>query len=493
MIRRPPMAGFCWMPDVLLATANARYSHSAFGLRCLWANLGAYQAQTTLREFIITQSSELISEALLADAPAILGLGVYIWNVTLLTEVVARIRAKAPEILIILGGPEISHEYENTPLFAQADYLIRGEGEIAFRQLIAALLDGERPPEKVIDAPPPDPASLVSPYTAYTDSDIAHRVLYVEASRGCPFHCAFCLSARDHTVREFPLDPFLYEMESLLARGARQFKFVDRTFNLRADRIGQVLDFFQARWQDGMVLHFEIVPDRLNERILHRMAEFPAGGLHLEAGIQSLHPEALHNIHRQQDNARALEHLRFLREKTGANLHVDLVVGLPGETLETLADGFDHLIALTPPEFQVGILKRLRGAPLAEHADRFGLVFSPAPPYEILETPTFDRNTLQRLKRFARYLDLYYNAGNFPKSLLWLWKTHASPFTAFLSFSDFIWQTTGRTHELPLAKQAELLHAFLVERMPENRERIAREIETDFRRLPGRKDHLPFL
>ena len=479
--------------SVLLATANARYSHAAFGLRYLWANLGAAQSHAAIREFMIAQSADEIVEAILAESPVILGLGVYIWNVTLLTEVVARVRAEAPETIIVLGGPEISHEYADTAIFAQADYLIRGEADVAFRQLTETLLAGHRPAEKVIDASPPDLSALIAPYTAYTEQDLAHRVLYVEASRGCPFRCAFCLSARDPGVREVPIEAFLADMELLLARGARQFKFVDRTFNLRADRVEQILDFFQAHWQDGMVLHFEIVPDRLSERVLRRMADFPAGGLHLEAGIQSLNPEALNNIARRQDNELALKQLHFLRHETGACLHVDLVIGLPGETRASLAEGFDRLIALEPQEFQVGILKRLRGAPLAEQADAFGLTFASTPPYEILETPNLDRETIQRIKRFARYLNLFYNARNFPTSLLRLWQTRSSAFEAFMAFTDYIWQTTGRTHELPLVQQAELLHDFLVTHSRDNRAVIAHEIETDFRRLPGRRDVLPFL
>ena len=481
------------MPDVILATVNARYSHAAFGLRYLWANLGIKQSQSVIREFIISQPANEIANALLLEKPKILGLGVYIWNITLLTEVVVQVRAAAPETIIVLGGPEISHEYANTTIFAQADYLIRGEADVAFRELVEALLSDQRPAEKVVDATLPELASLVSPYWAYTDQDLAHRVLYVEASRGCPFRCAFCLSARDHCVREFPIAPFLADMEQLLARGARQFKFVDRSFNLRAERVEQILDFFQARWQDGMVLHFEIVPDRLSERVLRRMADFPTGGLHLEAGIQSLNPEALNNIARRQDNDAALSNVRFLRYETGANLHVDLVVGLPGETWASLADGFDRLIVLEPQEFQVGILKRLRGAPLTEQADTFRLVFSSSPPYEILETPTFDREAIQRIKRFARYLNLYYNTGNFPTSLARVWRAHSSAFDAFMAFADFIWQTTGRTHEIPLVQQAELLYEYLSRNTQVDHKVIAHEIETDFRRLPGRKDHLPFI
>jgi len=477
---------------ILLATINARYTHAALGLRWLMANLGALREQAALREFHLGQSALQVAEALLADRPRLIGLGVYIWNVEITTAVVQAIKAVAPEVTIVLGGPEAAHEYEATAIFRHADYLIRGEGEVAFAELARAILDGRPPEGKVIDAEPPDLGALVLPYDLYTDADLAHRRIYVEASRGCPFRCDFCLSALDPSVREFPLPPLLDALERLIERGARQLKFVDRTFNLHPARVRAILEFFLERWREGLSLHFEIVPDRLGEDALGLLARFPAGALQLEVGVQTFNPDVQEAISRRQDLEKTVATLGFLRKKTRAWLHADLIAGLPGESWESFAAGFDRLLALGPQAIQVGILKRLRGAPIARHAEPHAMVFAEHPPYEILQTDLIDFARMQRLRRFARYFDLVYNSGNFPRTLGLLWATRPSAFEAFMALSDEVWARTGRTAELALARLAEILYEFLMKEQAAAPPAIAEALEQDFRK-PGRREKLAFL
>lgn len=479
-------------PAVILATINARYSHTAFGLRRLWAALGPLRSETAIREFTLTQPPLDIAESLLADAPAVIGFGVYIWNVRPLTAVVEAVKTARPETVVVLGGPEVSYEYEGARILRHADYLIRGEGERAFAALVGELLGGRRPSERIVTADRVDPAALESPYDAYTEEDIARRTLYVEASRGCPFRCEFCLSSLDPGVREFPLDAFLADMDRLLERGARRLKFVDRTFNLDAGRVAAVLDFFQSRWREGIQLHFEILPDRLTGPMLERLSRFPAGGLRLEVGVQSLDPDVLDNISRPQDNAAALANLAFLRAHTGAELHVDLVAGLPGESWEGFARAFDAVYDIDPHEIQVGILKRLKGAPIARHTEPYGMAFSSEPPYEVLRTDRIDFTHMQRIKRFARYFDLFHNSGNFIDSMQLLRGTADSPFDAFMAFADAIWNRTHKTHEFPLAQLARHMFEFLVSRGIDA-PTAADAVRRDFHRRPGRTDKLDFL
>ena len=481
---------------IILATINARYTHAALGLRYLHANLGPLREQAVIREFQISQPPFQITEALLAGSPQIIGLGVYIWNATLTAQVVQVLKAVRPEVVVVLGGPEVSYEYEGTELFQRADYLIRGEGEESFAALAQALLRGEHPPEKVINAIEPQPADLerlALPYDLYTEEDIAHRRLYVEASRGCPFRCEFCLSSLNPTVREFPLASFLAAMEGLIARGARHFKFVDRTFNIQPARARAVLEFFLDRWCAGMHLHFEIVPDRLGEDLRRLIARFPAGGLQLEVGIQTFNPQVQDNLSRRQDLEKTAENLIFLREMTQAWIHADLIIGLPGESWESFAAGFDRLMALQVHVIQVGVLKRLRGAPIARHAGPHAMVFAAHPPYEILQTNLVGFEQMQRLRRFARYFDLYCNSGNFPQTLELLWRARDSAFAAFMGLADAVWARTGRTSELSLATQAKCLHAFLTQEGVAPAPRIASLLEQDIRRQPGRKEKLDLL
>lgn len=479
-------------PQIILATINARYGHTAFGLRWLWANLGHLRDQTVIREFVLNQPPLEIAERLIEENPRIIGFGVYIWNVAQATQVLQALKAVRPEIMLVIGGPEASYEYEGTPLFAAADYLVRGEGEIAFARLAGAILAGVPPLDKVLSGEPPDLDALELPYEAYTEEDIARRTLYVEASRGCPFRCEFCLSSLDQRVREFPLTPFLGALGRLLERGARRFKFVDRTFNLHEKRMDTILTFLEEHWRDGMQVHFEIVPDRLSEAMLTRIKAFPAGGLRLEVGVQTFNPEAQKAISRRQDLEKTVTNLRVLRQETGAVLHADLIAGLPGEDWESFARGFDQLIALNPHEIQVGILKRLKGAPIARHVPTYAIAFSQPPPYEVLQTDRIAFQQMQRLKRFARYFDLYYNSGDFPESLPLLWAGGASPFDAFMALSDTLWAATGRTHEFALAFLARHLYGCLLETGADSPSRLATIVKADYHRRPGRTEKLDF-
>lgn len=451
------------MPDIVLATLNARFIHASFGLRYLLANLGELRPRAALAEFTLEERPIEVAERLLALAPRILGLGVYVWNVTPVTELVAVLKRLRPELVIVLGGPEVSHESPEQEIVRLADFTIAGEGEKAFASLCRELLAGRRPAEKILPAPPPALGDLVLPYDEYTEADIAHRLIYVEASRGCPFECEFCLSALDVAVRQFPLEPFLAALDRLLARGVRHFKFVDRTFNLNPAVSHGILEFFLARLRPGLFLHFEMIPDRLPEALRELLRRFPPGTLQCEVGIQTFNPEVAARISRRQDPVRLEANLRFLREETGVHVHADLIAGLPGETWESFAAGFDRLVALRPQEIQVGMLKRLRGAPIARHDVDGAMIYSPRPPYEILANRLIDFAMMQRLRRFARYWDLVGNSGNFVETLPLFWSGAESPFAEFLRFSDWFHMREGRRHGIALARLQEAVFAFLVE------------------------------
>lgn len=478
--------------QIILATINARYSHSAFALRWLLANLGPLRETAALREFALRDDPAQIADCLLASHPRIIALSVYVWNAVQSAALAAHLKRIRPEITIIAGGPEAAYEYEDTPLFETADYLIRGEGELAFAALAEAILRGDPPAAKVIEAEPPDLSELTLPYDLYTDDDIRNRILYVESTRGCVFRCEFCMSSLTGGIREFPLPRLFESWQHLIARGARCFKFVDRTFNSGQTRAMLILDFFLENWREDMQLHFEIVPDRLSPSLLKRMRGFPPGGLHLEVGVQTFNPASQDAISRRQDLMETATNLRFLREETGALLHADLVAGLPHETWDSFADGFDRLLALNPHVIQVGILKLLKGAPLKRHMATRRMRFEPSPPYSVIETDTLSAEEIQRIKRFARYFDLYHNCGDFPRSLPLLWGIGPSPFGVFMAFSDYIWERTGRTHRITLQERANLLYAFLCDRLPARSEDAAASIEADYHRKPGRHERLDF-
>ena len=479
------------MPDIVLTTLNARYIHAGFGLRYLMANLGELRPRAKMLEFDINQRPLEIAEVILKREPKIVGLGVYIWNATQTTQLVADLKRIRPDLIIVLGGPEVSFETEQQEICCLADYTITGEADLAFADLSRKLLAGERPGGKIIPAPLPTFDQLVLPYDLYDARDVANRIIYVEASRGCPFTCEFCLSSLDIPVRNAPLDKFLGAMQSLLDREVKHFKFVDRTFNLNL-HIGQsILNFFLERHRPGVFLHFEMIPDRFPEALRETVARFPAGTLQFEVGVQTFNEEVCKLISRRQDNKRVEENLRFLREHTGVHVHADLIAGLPGENIESIAAGFDRLVALGPQEIQFGILKRLRGTPIVRHDKDWGMVYSGNPPYEVLQTKLIDFPTMQRLRRFARYWDLVANSGNFVETSPMIWGAE-SPFWSFLAFADWLYERIGRTHAIALSRLTELLFHFLCEEKRRDRDKVAETLLHDYQR-GGRSDLPSFL
>ncbi len=499
------------MPDIVLTTLNAKFIHAAFGLRYLFANLGELQPRAVIAEFDINQRPLDIAEALLAQNPRIIGLGIYIWNVAETTEVIAAIKRVRPEIKIILGGPEVSYETEGQCIDELADHVITGEGDLKFAEVCKTLLcvhplnrpsdtfsltggegrdEGARLP-KIIPAELPDFSRLALPYDFYTQADLAHRIVYVEASRGCPFTCEFCLSSLDIPVRQVPLDKFLPAMQRLLDRGLKQFKFVDRTFNLNIAVSKALLEFFLTRYQPGMFFHFEMIPDRLPPELRAIIAKFPPGSLQFEVGIQTFNPEIGKNISRRQNYERMADNFHFLRRETSVHIHADLIVGLPGETLESFGAGFDRLVTFRPQEIQVGILKRLRGTPIVRHDVEWLMIYNAHPPYEILQNRLLDFATVQRLRRFAKYWDLVGNSGNFVETTPLLWRA-ASPCANFLRFSDWLYTQIGRTDSIALVRLAEKLFQFLTAELQIESPLAAEALWSDWQR-GGRRDPPEFL
>jgi hypothetical protein len=262
---------------------------------------------------------------------------------------------------------------------------------------------------------------------------------------------------------------------------------VDRTFNLNLATSRRILEFFLERWSPGLFVHFEMIPDRLPESLREIIARFPAGALQFEVGIQTFNPAVEELISRRQDHERLENNLRWLRANSGVHVHADLIAGLPGETLESFAAGFDRLLSLNPQEIQVGILKRLRGTPITRHDREWGMVYSPRPPYEVLATRLVDFSMLARLRRFASFWDIFGNSGNFTASLPLLWAGNASPFRKFLAFSDWLHARGVKTSGVALRRQFELLHQFLTSEVGVSAEVAGGALGADYRR-GGRSD-----
>lgn len=468
---------------IVLSTLNARYTHSAIGLRYLYANMQEFQPSTSLLEFTINESIQSIAEKLLEHNPDIIGLGIYIWNAQESAELIHTIKRVSPQTIIIIGGPEVSY----SPLrvnFDLADYIIQGEGDTAFYNLVKSISERTPPQEKIIAPVLADLSSITLPYAYYSQHDIDNRYIYVEASRGCPFMCEFCLSSIDEKVRNFDLDTLVEQFQMLWEKGARNFKFVDRTFNLNMKFANAILDFFLSK-DEPYFAHFEVIPDHFPESIKEKIALFPAGALQLEIGIQTLNPEIAENINRPLKLQKIRDNIAFIENETKAHIHLDLIVGLPGETLESFGKNLDELVALSHSEIQIGILKKLSGTSLHRHDSTFGMVYSDIPPYDILKNDLLSFNDIQKMKRFARFWDLIYNSGNFKQSIILLWKDQ-SVFESFYAFSEWIYTQTDSTWKISLDRLASLLFQYLTEEIKLETSDVAQTMLADLMTVKGR-------
>lgn len=441
--------------EILLCTLNSTYQHASFGLRYLKKNLDDLSDRCEILEFTIKENPRSIVEKILLYSPKIVGFGLYIWNSAETLQVLSILKKVAPEIIVVLGGPEITYETETQPHLNYCNFVIKGEADFSFRQFCSDfLLNGQLPEQKILTFPLPDIKLIKLPYDLYSDEDIKNRIIYVEASRGCPYKCEYCLSSLDKSVRSFDIEVFLSELQKLIVRGARTFKFVDRTFNLSPTTSSRILQFFLEQIHLGFFLHFEMVPDRLPTEIRDLVIQFPAGSLQFEVGIQTLNPVVAQNVSRKNDLSKVSENFKFIKDKTHIHTHADLIVGLPGESLNSFAEGFDQLHKMNPDEIQVGILKRLKGTPIIRHEKNFQMIYSDFQPYQILSTSTMTYQELQQMNRFAKFWDLYANSGQFRNFMSWF-RQQESFFWSFFDFTETLSKTFSEIHSLSLMTLAE--------------------------------------
>ncbi|MBL7543128.1 MAG: DUF4080 domain-containing protein [Bdellovibrionaceae bacterium] len=472
--------------SILLCALNSTYQHAAFGLRYLRANLQELKEQSQIIEYTISQSPLEIVEKILLLKPKIIGFGVYIWNTDEVFKVIRYLKQLSPEITIVLGGPEISYETEGQPHTQFCDYILKGEADFSFYKLCHDILSNQPLDhwKKITSSSLPDIKAIQLPYDLYTDEDIQNRVLYVEASRGCPYKCEYCLSSLDTSVRNFSIDPFLAEMQKLIDRGAKQFKFVDRTFNLSPTISESILVFFLKQIDKELFLHFEMVPDRLPDNLKDLIKQFPEGSLQFEIGIQTLNDTVGSLISRRQNVSKMKENFYFLRHHTKVHTHADLIVGLPAESLASFKTGFDQLIEWDPDEIQVGILKRLKGTPIVRHQSKFEMVYSDNTPFQIIKTKDLSFQDLQDMNRFSRFWDMIANSGQFGLTMKFLKSSaqaeNRSFFDLFFHLSQFLFRRHKGTFAISLINLMESVFIYLKDELQMDSKEAAHLIYRDF-------------
>ncbi len=466
--------------QLVLATYCARYTHTALGLRWLVANLGDAAPETAWHEFEMRLPASAAAERILSHRPRVVALGVYIWNAQRTAELVRVLRAQSPELVIALGGPEVSAAPERFPAFDLVDTVIVGEAEGVFGDLCRQWLAGNRPAEPVIHAPLPDLDQLALPYALYSDQDLRSRHIYVETTRGCPFRCDFCTSGGLGPLRDFPLDATLKEVRQLAERGARTLRFVDRTFNAKPDRAAAILNELLPWAGQGLRLHLEFTPQATYPEMLQAaLCAWPVGQLHIEVGVQSLNVQVARRV-RRPGATQAEAALSYLIRVAGADVHADLIAGLPGEDEDSIAASFDRLWALGPQEIQLGVLKYLPGTTLDRHLAEWEMQFASEPPYALLQSKTLSAEAIQRIACFAAYWERLANHRHFPRALGLILQTDPSPYRAFMRWSVWLVQRVGRTHSIALEDLLTDLYLYLTQTRQLSPDETRRALALDF-------------
>lgn len=472
------------MKSIVLTTLNAKYTHTALSLRYLYANLKELKSVATIQEHIITDNLSNVAEKILLSDPTIVGISVYIWNASEIHRLIKIIKKISPETIVILGGPEVSYSPFRVN-FDLADYIVQGEGERSFYSLCRDLIDNKTPKNKIIKSDNVDLKTIELPYDHYTDEDVLNRVIYIEFSRGCLFDCEFCLSSIDESVREFNIDLVLAHVERLWERGVRKFKFIDRTFNLNINSANYILDHF-LRKQPPYLIHCEVVPEHFPKSLKDRLRQFPPAAIQLEIGVQTLNSKTAENIGRRSNFKKIKQNLSFLSNETNAHLHLDLIIGLPGEGIKGFSENLNLLTSLVGSEVQIGILKKLSGTSISRHDEEYGMVYSDEPPYEILQNHLITFESMQKLKRFSRFWDLVYNSGNFKNISRLLWE-EGKAFEGFYSFSEWAYKETQTTWRISLDRLSCLIFEYLVRVKKQDRTIVADIIAKDLLLLQGRE------
>ena len=459
---------------ILLAAINSKYIHTGLGLRYVGEALKEKGHEVELLEETINTPILRVLELLMASQAQVYGFSVHIWNKPFVLRLVSMLRKLKPQATLILGGPEVSFEVER--IFQEApeiDYLVQGEGEESMPALLEFLEQGGTVPAHIaykqdgqvqVNGGPAvieDLSKLAFPYPDLEQVIADHKILYYEATRGCPFNCAYCLSSVTHNVRKRPLELVLQDLDRFIAAGATLVKFVDRTYNLDERYFLPMMKHLAAAATKA-TFHFEIKADMLSDTVMDFLATVPKHRFQMEIGIQSTHQPTLKAINRKDDWEKLKHNVQRLLSFHNMHIHVDLIAGLPYEGLREFRKSFDDVYGLGADMLQMGFLKVLPGTQMARETDKHGFRYMDEPPYEILATDCMPYEDMQLLKRMDNIHDQTGNCGSFKNVLKYLIKAYGKGAFAFYELLTSWWVAAGhypQTHNLKGV--AELLQQFI--------------------------------
>lgn len=444
---------------VVLVGINSKFIHSNLAIRYLKAYTKDLDYECKTLEFSINDLRDRVVKEIIEEKPDVIGFSCYIWNIEFVSQVCSLIKLIEPSISIFAGGPEVSFNPKDFLLKNSVDFVIEGEGEETFREFIQNILNNDSEDKILYNAKNIkglhskinnnvyyggireiiDINKIVFPYNK--EDNLENKIVYYEASRGCPFRCKYCLSSVDRKVRFLNVERVKEELQFLIDKKVKLIKFVDRTFNCKPELAKAIWKFIIE--QDDQVkttFHFEISADLLKEDQINLLKACPEGRIQFEVGVQTTNDEILRNINRYVNFKDIKSKVLEVEKLKNIKQHLDLIAGLPGENLESFINSFNQVYSMKPEEIQLGFLKLLKGSPMIQEAEKWGMVYSPYPPYEILKTKNVSYEEIIELKKIEKMVDKYYNTNKFNNILKYFEKHFSTPFEFYKKLAYFFEQ-----------------------------------------------------
>lgn len=491
--------------EILLTAINSKYIHSNLALRYLKEYTRDMNYECKIKEFSINDRLEKVFENIMEQKPDIVAFSCYIWNIEYIKKLANLIKTLDDSIEILYGGPEVSYDSESFLINNPGDYLIEGEGEEIFRDFVQWKIESRSYDEINIKGlyhkscnrviyggkrPLMNFEEVVFPYR-YEDN-LQNKIVYYESSRGCPFNCKYCLSSTSEGVRFLNSERVKRELKFFIEKGVKLIKFVDRTFNCNHKFSMEIWKFLIDADTDA-TFHFEISADILRDEEIELLRTAPKGRIQLEIGVQTTNDDILKNINRNIKFKYIKDKVIKLKKNKNIKQHLDLIAGLPGENYEKFKKSFNELYSIKPEEIQLGFLKLLKGSAMRSEAEKWGMIYSPYAPYEILKTDNLTYEEILKLKRVESMVDKYYNSEKFGNILKYFVDKFENPFDFYFSLGNFFKKKGYFDRNISSSDYYKVFLEYNDEELCEDNSDIIEIIKFDYLKFNKKKWLPPFL
>ncbi len=492
---------------ILLTTLNSKYIHSALSLKYIYNNIADIEGISVLvKEYTINENLQDIFADIFSDTYDLIAFSCYIWNIEYIIKLCNDIKIADKNVKILLGGPEVSYEsFEFMSKYDFADFIIRDEGEVIFRKFVKSFISNKnfsnipsflyRKDEKIIEntyGPPTENLALIKgAYDIFNEEDVKDKIVYYETSRGCSYNCAYCLSSITKKVRFFPYEKVISDIKKIVDAGAKQIKFVDRTFNFDKKRTIDIIKYLCSIDNGSINFHFEITAHILQDDLLDMLKNVRQGLFQFEIGVQSTNKLTIKSVNRADNFEKIKEKVIKIKSFGNIHQHLDLIVGLPYEDITSLKKSFNDVMSLRPDNLQLGFLKVLKGSPIKSMTEEYSIKYRDYSPYEVISTKFISYKEIIMVKSMEEMLEDYYNSMTYNYSLDYVFDEFNGDFFDFFKrFAEFK-KENSYNKNLSRDTRFLLLYEFIKTILDVEKLKIFREfLRLDFL-LMGRNRNIP--